>query len=177
MRRQRIIAALLLALLLNGCATLPNGPSVTVLPAQGKPFDLFQKEDTQCRHWAAQQIGMTPDEIAKQDTTTGALVGTGIGAGLGALIGSASGNAGAGAAVGGLSGLLIGSAAGSDQGRLTGREAQQRYDTAYMQCMYAHGNQVVAPSYDGYGRRIIVVPPRRSYYPATPYQPPPPPLP
>lgn len=113
--------------------------------------------------WAGQRISMTPEEISKQSTITGAGVGTILGAGLGALIGSASGNAGIGAAIGAGSGLLIGASAGSDHGRGSGYEAQQRYDTYYLQCMYLKGNQVPG-----------VVTPRR-YRPQNSYTPPPPP--
>ena len=36
--------SVLSALALSGCATLPTGPSVMVLPAPGKPFEEFQAE-------------------------------------------------------------------------------------------------------------------------------------
>lgn len=42
---------------LGGCASISTGPSVMVLPAPGKPFELFQADDSVCRQWAAQQIG------------------------------------------------------------------------------------------------------------------------
>ena len=133
---------LLTLLSLAACATVPTGPSVSVMPASGKLFELFIQEDATCRHWAERQIGLSPQEAADKDTATGAVVGTAIGAGLGALLGSASGHAGVGALIGGASGLLIGTASGADSGRVYGREAQRRYDTAYLQCMYANGNQV-----------------------------------
>jgi hypothetical protein len=47
---------------LNGCATVPTGPSVMVLPGPGKPFDLFQAEDATCRQWARQQIGQSTQD-------------------------------------------------------------------------------------------------------------------
>lgn len=167
---------LLAAWLLGGCATMPTGPSVRVLPPPGKPFDLFQQEEATCRRWAAQQIGVKPGELAGHDTAVGALVGTGVGAGLGALLGSASGNGGVGAALGGITGGLIGASAGSDEGVLQGREAQRRYDTAYLQCMTAYGNQEAAPVYQLPRRRVIVVPPEQEYYAPVPgsYYPPPP---
>ena len=40
----------------GGCATVPTGPSVMVLPAQGKPFEAFQADDSVCRQWAAQYV-------------------------------------------------------------------------------------------------------------------------
>jgi hypothetical protein len=136
------IPALLILLVLSGCATLPEGPSVMVLPTPGKPFEVFQAEDVACRRFAEQQIGMKPQESYNQNAVSGAAVGTAIGAGVGALLGAASGNAGAGAAFGAGSGLLIGSASGADAGQVYGRQAQRRYDNTYLQCMYANGNHI-----------------------------------
>lgn len=129
-------------LVLAGCATIPQGPRVMVLPAPGKTFDQFQAEDADCRRWAAQSIGLSSQEAINQNTASGALVGTAIGAGIGAAIGSASGHAGGGAAIGAATGLLAGASTGANEGRIYGWEAQRRYDIAYMQCMYARGNQL-----------------------------------
>ena len=79
---------------IGGCATLPTGPSVMVLPAHGKSFEQFQSDDALCRQWARQQIGMSPQETVNQNAVTGAAVGTAVGAGLGAAIGAASGQSG-----------------------------------------------------------------------------------
>jgi hypothetical protein len=76
-------------LALSGCVTLPTGPSVMALPGSEKSFEQFQAEDADCRQWAGQQIGMSPQDTANQNTATGAVVGTVIGAGLGAAIGAA----------------------------------------------------------------------------------------
>lgn len=157
--------ALLALLALSGCATLPTGPSVMVLPGAGKTIDEFQAEDASCRQWASQQIGISAQDVANQNTATGAIVGTTIGAGLGAAIGAASGNPGAGAAIGAGSGLLLGTAEGANAGQVAGQEAQRRYDNAYMQCMYASGNQL--PKVDRAPRRYyrpVVVPPPVYYY-------------
>lgn len=147
---------MLVFLAAGGCATLPAGPSVTVMPTPGKPFDQFMREDAECREWAARSIGMSSQEAANQSTVSGATVGTVLGAGAGALLGAASGHPGAGAAIGAGSGLLLGTAVGSSQGQLYGEEAQRRYDNTYLQCMYAKGNQVP---------RVIEEPVRRYYYP------------
>jgi hypothetical protein len=132
----------LMIVLLSGCATVPTGPSVMVLPGSGKTFQQFQGEDALCRQWARQQIGLSPQEAINQNTASGAAVGTIVGAGLGAAIGAASGNAGTGAAIGAASGLLVGSAQGSSAGYYYGWEAQRRYDIAYQQCMYLNGNVI-----------------------------------
>ena len=138
----RRVFPLLMLMFAVGCATLPTGPSVKVLPAPGKPFELFLAEDALCRQWAEQRLGMSPGEIMSQNTATGAVVGTMIGTGLGAVLGAASGNTGAGAAFGAGTGLLFGTAAGSNAGQVSGYEAQRRYDISYEQCMYAKGNQI-----------------------------------
>jgi len=128
--------------LLSGCVTLPTGPSVRVMPGQGKPFEQFRADDAICRQWAEQQLGISPQETVNQNAAGGAVAGTLIGAGLGAAIGAAAGNPGAGAAIGAGSGLLLGTASGADAGNAYGWEAQRRYDNSYVQCMYAKGNQV-----------------------------------
>lgn len=133
---------LLLVFSLGGCVTVPTGPSVMALPGDGKPFEQFQGDDAVCRQWAGQQIGLPPQEVANQNTATGAVAGTAIGAGLGAALGAASGNAGIGAAIGAASGLLVGTSAGANAGQAYGWDAQRRYDIAYQQCMYAKGNQI-----------------------------------
>ena len=184
MRRLKKIKTALVLLALSGCATVPAGPSVNVLPAQGKSFDTFRAEDTTCRQWAEQRIGMPVQQAVDQNVATRAVAGTAIGAGLGAVLGSVSGHAGEGAAIGAASGLLFGTAAGSDAGRFYGREAQHRYDNAYVQCMYSYGNQV-----PGYRSRVAAtaapqpvltaqseVPPPETLPPPSDTPPPPPDL-
>ncbi|MGC2061368.1 MAG: YMGG-like glycine zipper-containing protein [Thermodesulfovibrionales bacterium] len=141
------VALLMLGVLLvAGCATVPTGPRVMVLPGHGKPFEVFQEDDAICRRWAAQQIGMTQEQ-ADQEVTRSAVAGTAIGAGIGAAIGSSVGKVGGGAAIGAGYGLLAGLASGHDSSRVYGWEAQRRYDMAYQQCMYSKGNQVPGSRY------------------------------
>lgn len=163
MRLVKRLVPVMLVILLAGCATVPSGPSVRVFPTPGKPYDLFLAEESYCRRDAERRIGMLPQEVADQNTATGAIVGTAVGTGIGAALGAASGNTGAGALIGAISGLFIGSAAGSDSGRIEGWEAQRRYDTIYLQCMYAHGNQVYNPGPRYYRRRTVTMPPSSSY--------------
>ena len=143
MMKHRIIVFLFLALLvMGGCATIPKGPSVMVLPPPEKPFEVFQADDAVCRTWAAQQIGLSPQETVNQNTVTGA-------------------------AIGAASGLLLGTAAGADSARVYGWEAQRRYDIAYMQCMYAKGNQIpgVVPQTRSIQRMPPPPPPGSGYAP------------
>jgi hypothetical protein len=182
-KHRRNIFLFLALLVLTGCATLPKGPSVMVLPGPGKSFEQFQADDAICRQWAAQQIGLNPQETVNQNIATGAVTGTAIGAGLGAAIGAASGHPGAGAAIGAGSGLLVGTAAGADAGQVYGWDAQHRYDIAYQQCMYAKGNQI--PGMATRTHRVQKVPPPPplspgpgsvppDYSPGYPASPPPP---
>jgi uncharacterized protein YcfJ len=142
MKWGRNIALLFAVAALSACATMPTGPSVMVLPAPGKPFDVFQAEDQQCRNWAEQQMGEQPAEAFNKNLAAGAAVGTLMGAGLGAAIGSASGNAGAGAGIGAASGLIGGAAVASGPAAGASWGLQRRYDNAYQQCMYAKGNSI-----------------------------------
>jgi uncharacterized protein YceK len=61
-----IFLFVMMFVMLNGCATVPTGPRVMVLPGPGKPFDQFQAEDATCRQWARQQIGQSLPEWEAQ---------------------------------------------------------------------------------------------------------------
>jgi hypothetical protein len=134
--------ALILALLVSGCASVPTGPSVMVMPGTGKSFETFQTDDAVCRQWAGQQIGTTPGKAATESTVGGAAIGTLVGAAAGAALGAAAGNPAVGAAAGAGVGLLGGTAVGAGRAEAYGGSVQRRYDMAYTQCMYAKGNQV-----------------------------------
>ncbi len=175
-RMGTIISALAL-LVMSGCATMPNGPSVRVLPGPGKSFEQFQTDDVVCRRYAEQSIGISPQQTVNQSAVSGAAVGTLIGAGAGALIGVATGHPAAGAAIGAGSGLLVGTASGADAGNISGYEAQRRYDNTYIQCMYAKGNQVPGTVRTYRTRRTAPPPPDMNSVPPdyVPYDAPPPP--
>jgi uncharacterized protein YcfJ len=155
----------LAAAVLEGCATMPSGPSVMVLPGTGKSFEAFQADDAVCRQWAAQQTGITPQQTVNNNLAGGAAVGTLAGAAVGAAAGSASGNAGTGAVIGAGSGLVLGTAAAAGPAASAGQETQRRYDNAYQQCMYAKGNQIPGVMRES----------RRAYQSMPPPPPPPPP--
>jgi hypothetical protein len=171
MRGMGLLPPAVLAVLLTGCATIPTGPSVMVLPGSGKPFDVFQTDDAACRDWAFRQVGGTPQDASTRSVVTSAAVGTAIGAALGAAIGAAAGNPGVGAAIGAGTGLVGGTATGVEAGYVSGISLQRRYDIAYQQCMYAKGNQipgVVA------ARPLPPPPPPPPPPPSVPLPPPPP---
>jgi uncharacterized protein YcfJ len=144
-----------LAAMLAGCASIPTGPSVTVMPAPGKPFDQFQADNAICRQFAEQQIGANPNEVAREQVITGAATGAAIGAASGALMGGGHNEATESMAG---AGLIVGSAAGANAANASTMTLQRRYDIAYQQCMYAKGNLIPG-------------------YPAPRYAPPPPPPP
>ena len=134
----RIAAVAAASLLVAGCASVPTGPGVMVLPGTGKSFDQFRGDDMECRQFASSQIGGdSPDNAGDSSGVKSAAVGTAIGAAAGALIGGRSG-----AAAGAGTGLIIGGASGAGAAGSSQRTLQQRYDIGYQQCMYAKGHQV-----------------------------------
>jgi hypothetical protein len=149
-----LVTGVAVAILVSACATPPLAPRVAVMPAPGKPFDVFVAEERACRRYAEDSVGVTPEDAATRTTVNTAAVATAIGAVAGAALGGRDGAA-AGAAVG----LVSGTAVGSGQGAMDSRDLQRRYDIAYQQCMYAKGNQL---------------PGSVRAQPAPPYLPPPP---
>jgi Glycine-zipper domain len=143
MRRLPSIA-LLSTLALGACTVAPpTGPSAMALPGKDKTFDAFQQDDATCRQYASAQIGgAAPADAANQSLIGSAAVGTVIGAAAGAALGAAAGNPALGAAAGAGAGLLGGTAVGANAASASGASMQQRFDMAYMQCMYGHGNSV-----------------------------------
>ena len=153
---------------LSACAVVPpTGPNVMVLPTPGKSFEAFQADEAVCRQYARSQLGMGPAEAASQSAVASGAVGTVAGAAAGALIGAGVGSPGAGAAIGAGSGLVLGGASGASAGGASAATLQARYDMAYVQCMYAKGNQVPGATAAPSARATPPPPP--------PGQPPPPP--
>ncbi len=155
---RKILVCSLVALSVVGCASAPTGPRVTVMPAPGKPFEVFAQEDVLCRHYAEQSVGPSGNDSAAQSFLGSAALGTVIGATAGALSGGHAG-AGSGAAVGLVGGSMIG--AGESGGSM--RDSQRRYDIAYEQCMYAKGNQI--PGYATQAQPRYAPPPAPAYAP------------
>jgi len=157
------ISALALTLLIAACTTMPNGPSVMVLPGTGMSFDRFRADDMECRNYALNSVGgVTPGQAASQSGVSSAVVGTVLGAAAGAAIGGHEG-----AAVGAGTGLLVGGMAGTGTAQASAYGLQQSYDAGYIQCMYAKGHQVPVSGQ-------IYRQSRPASYPPPPGAPPPP---
>jgi hypothetical protein len=134
----KVISGLVFMLFITACVSVPNGPSTMALPGSNKTFDQFRYDDASCRGFAHEQIGGTSANQAAGDSfVKSAVTGTVIGAALGAAMGR-GGDAGAGAATG----LFVGSIMGAEAANISAYGAQQRYDNAYIQCMYAKGHRV-----------------------------------
>jgi hypothetical protein len=147
---------------LAGCAVAPTAPSVAVLPGTQKSQAQFQGEVSLCQQQAQAQVAPAT-QAANDQALASAAVGTVLGAAVGALLGSPY-YAGQSAAWGAGSGLLLGGAMGGSAAQASSYGLQQRYDAAYVQCMYAQGNQVPVPA--GYRRAAMPSPsPRAPSYP------------
>ena len=129
--------------LLAGCVTVPSGPAVMVMPGPQKSFDQFRADEGDCRNYAQAVLGgPNAGQGANDAAAANAVAGAALGAVAGAILGSVTGHAGNGAAIGAGTGLLFGSAAGSNTAGYSSFALQRQYDGAYMQCMYARGNQM-----------------------------------
>lgn len=180
MRHFSRLIVLSAAVSLVACVNIPLGPSVMVLPGVGKNFDQFRGDDYLCRQFANQQ---TNYETPKNSAVSSGMESAALGAALGAAAGAALGG-GRGAAVGAGMGLLGGGLAGSGTAQSSGSISQERYDIAYIQCMYANGHRVpvsaglIEGSGGNMGQGVTSSPSSssgRSIPPPPPGHPPPPP--
>jgi hypothetical protein len=159
-------------LLLAGCASVPTGPSVMAMPGTGKNFEQFRSDDAECRQYALSQVGGAGANQAAADAgVRSAVVGALVGAAAGAAIGGHDG-----AGIGAGAGLLVGSLVGSDAAHSSAYGTQRNYDNAYIQCMYAKGEQVPVPGIPMHSRARYRAAPDEASYPPSPsgYAPPPP---
>jgi len=123
---------------LLACAGVPPGPEVEVMPSPHASFEVFADDDLVCRDFAARRSGAA-EPAAGEETARGAVAGAAAGAVAGAMLGRGDAEAigtGAGA------GLILGGAQGMAREHEARDTRQYRYDTSYMQCMYAKGHQV-----------------------------------
>lgn len=133
------------ALVLQGCAVIPAAPAVLVLPGAHRSAAQYQTDDGACRRAAQAQVAPAVDS-ANNQAAASALLGAAAGAAIGALIGYGSHGgyghyASQSAAWGAGSGLMYGGALGAAGSQAANGALQQRYDTAYAQCMVWRGHQ------------------------------------
>jgi uncharacterized protein YcfJ len=126
---------------LAGCAVAPSAPTVMVLPGVQKSPSQYQLDNAQCQQQAKAYVAPQV-EAANNQAAASAVIGTAIGAAVGALFGSGYYYNHSAAAWGAGTGLLMGSSVGAGQSQASSYSLQQRYDIAFMQCMYQLGNQV-----------------------------------
>jgi uncharacterized protein YcfJ len=168
----KLTATLAGVLALGGCVSVPQAPTVAVMPGTDKSLDQFRADSGICQQFAQSAIA-GPSQAAHDNAAANAVGGAAVGAAIGALIGAATGQAGSGAAWGAGTGLLFGGTAAGNSGAAASYNLQRQFDIAYMQCMYTRGNQVPgqvarrtvpAPSSPSYG----YAPPPRGPYSAPP---------
>jgi hypothetical protein len=154
--RKSLVLAIVAAAFSSACATIPYGPGISVMPADGKSLADFEADTITCRRFAERQTGgMTPTNAATSSAAQSAVVGTALGAAAGAAF-----DGGEGAAIGAGTGLLAGSMLGAGIGNASAGEVQYRYDNAYAQCMAAQGNRVPHPE-----PAVAAAPQPEPYYP------------
>src|ERR1700753_4267484 len=112
---QSVAGVVVASMFLGACAHEPMGPRVNVMPGQGKPFEVFQQDQSVCQAYANQQVGGEAKD-ANNRAVGSAVLGTLLGAGLGAAVGG-----GRGAAIGAGAGAVGGTAVGA------GPAAQAQY--------------------------------------------------
>jgi outer membrane lipoprotein SlyB len=136
--RSATSAGALSLFLLAGCASVPEGPTVPVMPAKGKSFSQFQSEDAECQDYAAARVERSAHRANDRALAT-ALIGAAIGAGLGAAAGEGEGEA---ITTGAIAGGAIGTSIGANDSRFAQGTIQGRYNLAYAQCMHGKGNRI-----------------------------------
>jgi hypothetical protein len=169
MLRTTKLPPLIALFFLGACTTMPDSPSVLVLPGTGKNFDQFRADDFECKQFASSQLGGASNaSVAADSGVRSAAVGTILGAAAGAAI-----NGRSGAGVGAGTGLAMGGLAGTGAAETSARGAQRRYDMGYQQCMYAKGHRVPVSGH------LLMQQPQQPYagHPPPPSGNPPPPPP
>jgi hypothetical protein len=162
------------ALALAGCAVTPTAPNVLVLPAPQKTAGQYQSDMAACRQQAHDQIAPQVEAVNNQ-AAGAAVVGTAIGAAIGALLGTPYYSSSS-AAWGAGTGLAFGSTIGAGNSQAANPGLQQRYDTAYAQCMVLLGHQLPGPAVyrlPAPAARMPPPPPPPAPRPAAPSIPPP----
>lgn len=124
-----IPCAIAIALFAGACATAGgDGPSVAVLPGGGKTMVEFNADDVACRTTArARSTDSTPPRAAMGLSSEPAEIASRSGIALRTDTDTGTGS------------LFGGAQAPESDNSFT---LQQRYDTAYLQCMHSKGHQI-----------------------------------
>jgi uncharacterized protein YcfJ len=147
-----VLGTVALTIILSGCvqvkipeaptvAVLPPTPSVTATPAPNKSLEAFRQDRAACMQDASSAV-VRGVEGANNEAIRNAALGTALGAGLGAAIGAGSGSPGIGAAIGAAGGAALGTGIAAVSASESQDRLQQRYDSVYVRCMLAKGEQV-----------------------------------
>lgn len=116
------------ALVALGACAVPRSPSVAVLPGGGKDMAAFNADDIACREYSARRaLEKSPPPDA-------------MGLGTGPAVVEARGRAARGNDTETGTGSMFGGAPAPESDNSF--TAQQRFDTAYVQCMSAKGHKV-----------------------------------
>ncbi|EEA01129.1 Peptidoglycan-binding domain 1 protein [Burkholderia sp. H160] len=135
-RSYSISAVALTLFVLSACASTPLGPTVQVMPGSTIPFQVFQQNQEECKQYAQSQVAGQA-ESANRAAVGSSLLGVALGTALGAATGDSQG-----AGIGAAAGAVAGTGAGATGSQDAQASIQDQYNNAYMQCMYAKGNQV-----------------------------------
>jgi uncharacterized protein YcfJ len=145
-----VVVGMIALFVISGCATMrmPMNeesfyPMVDASAPAGKPLEAFRFDQSECRHWAFNQMGGQPalDAIAQYETGStvlGVLAGAAVGLAVGVLTRGRAPLAVAGGVIGGTSAA----AGAAQQAEMAMMELRRRYTGAYLQCMEARGNIV-----------------------------------
>lgn len=117
------------AFLAVACAALPGGnsPTVEALPGGGKDMVAFNTDDIACR------------TTARTRSSENTPLTSGMGLGVGEVVASGRGKLTVRENADSTTGSVYGGAPAADAGNPT---SQQRFDTAYLQCMFSKGHKI-----------------------------------
>lgn len=127
-----VASAIAATLIASACGSIPDmpangGPTVGVLPGGGKSMPEFNQDDIACRDTA---------KLRAKDNTP---LPVAMGLGKPEIVASARSRVTVRQSGESTTGSVFGNASAPDPGNVT---AQQRYDTAYVQCMFSKGHKI-----------------------------------
>ncbi len=143
MTKLSVLLPLSALVVLGGCVTVPVGPAVRVMPGTGKSFDQFQADDGNCRQYAYASIGGPDAARQGQDNGRGKRrdrLRDWRRSGRCDRRRDGPGRTRRGDRC--RHGSAVRQRRRCERRGILVLPTAAQYDTAYMQCMYARGNQV-----------------------------------